>query len=70
MKNYVEDNVTETSNMTLKYAMKMLSNASESTIFLFLGMCTINDSHDWNTFFVFFTIVFCLIFRSLGKSFV
>ncbi|RWS13221.1 sodium/hydrogen exchanger 3-like protein [Dinothrombium tinctorium] len=66
MKNYVEENVTQTSQTTLKYAMKMLANSSESIIFLFLGVCTVNDDHDWNTMFVVLTIVFCLIFRSLG----
>lgn len=68
MKNYVIENVSQTSQTTLKYAMKMLANASESVIFLFLGFCTVGDTHDWNTMFVLTTIAFCLIFRSLGKS--
>lgn len=67
MKNYVIENVSQTSQTTLKYAMKMLANASESVIFLFLGFCTVGDTHDWNTMFVVCTIFFCLIFRSLGK---
>lgn len=68
MKNYVEENITETSQTTLKYAMKMLANSSESVIFLFLGVCTVTDTHDWNTMFVILTIVFALIFRALGKT--
>lgn len=66
MKNYVEENITETSQTTLKYAMKMLANSSESVIFLFLGVCTVTDTHDWNTMFVILTIVFALVFRALG----
>lgn len=66
MKNYVEENITETSQTTLKYAMKMLANSSESVIFLFLGVCTVTDTHDWNTLFVVLTIAFALIFRALG----
>ena len=68
MKNYVEENITETSATTLKYAMKMLANSSESVIFLFLGVCTVTDNHDWNTLFVVLTIVFALVFRTLGLS--
>lgn len=67
MKNYVEENITEKSHTTLKYAMKMLANSSESIIFLFLGVCTVNDGHDWNTLFVVLTIIFCLVFRALGE---
>lgn len=70
MKNYVEENITETSATTLKYAMKMLANSSESVIFLFLGVCTVTDNHDWNTLFVILTIFFALIFRALGKRLV
>ncbi|KAI1306501.1 Sodium/hydrogen exchanger 3 [Halotydeus destructor] len=66
MKNYVEENITQTSQTTLKYAMKMLANSSESVIFLFLGVCTVTDTHDWNTWFVILTIVFALAFRTLG----
>lgn len=67
MKNYVEENITQTSQTTLKYAMKMLANSSESVIFLFLGVCTVTDTHDWNTWFVILTIVFALVFRALGE---
>lgn len=67
MKNYVEENITQTSQTTLKYAMKMLANSSESVIFLFLGVCTVTDTHDWNTMFVILTIVFALVFRALGN---
>lgn len=42
MKNYVEENITQTSQTTLKYAMKMLANSSEAIIFVFLGVCTVN----------------------------
>ncbi|XP_015784573.1 sodium/hydrogen exchanger 3-like isoform X1 [Tetranychus urticae] len=66
MKNYVTENVSQTSQTTLKYAMKMLANASESVIFLFLGVCTVTDSHNWNTAFVLSTIGACLVFRALG----
>lgn len=67
MKNYVEENITQKSHTTLKYAMKMLANSSEAIIFVFLGVCTVNDSHDWNTPFVVLTILFCIVYRAIGK---
>ncbi|XP_075224008.1 na[+]/H[+] hydrogen exchanger 2 isoform X2 [Lycorma delicatula] len=66
MKNYVEANISHKSHTTVKYAMKMLSSSSETIIFMFLGVATVNDSHDWNTWFVILTIAFCSFFRALG----
>jgi len=66
MKNYVERNVSSKSQTTIKYAMKMLSSSSETIIFMFLGVATIHDAHDWNWWFVILTIFFCTTFRCLG----
>ena len=66
MKNYVERNISSKSQTTLKYAMKMLSGSSETIIFMFLGVATIHDNHDWNTWFVVLTILFCTVFRVIG----
>ena len=67
MKNYVERNISSKSQTTLKYAMKMLSGSSETIIFMFLGVATIHDKHDWNWPFVVLTITFCTVFRIIGK---
>ena len=66
MKNYVERNISSKSQTTLKYAMKMLSGSSETIIFMFLGVATIHDKHDWNWNFVILTITFCTVFRVLS----
>ncbi|XP_022246192.1 sodium/hydrogen exchanger 3-like isoform X2 [Limulus polyphemus] len=66
MKNYVEENISYKSHITLKYTMKMLANTSETIIFLFLGASTVNENHDWNTWFVIMTILFCSVYRSIG----
>ncbi|KAF6203001.1 hypothetical protein GE061_003413 [Apolygus lucorum] len=66
MKNYVEANVSHKSHTTIKYAMKMLSSSSETIIFMFLGVATVSDVHDWNTWFVVLTIFFCSVYRALG----
>ncbi|XP_076336569.1 putative Na(+)/H(+) antiporter nhx-9 isoform X2 [Tachypleus tridentatus] len=66
MKTYVEENISYKSHITLKYAMKMLANTSETIIFMFLGVSTVTDQHEWNTWFVVMTILFCSIYRSIG----
>ena len=60
MKNYTEQNISQKSSTTIKYAMKMLASSSETVIFLFLGVATIHGTvHDFNGWFIFFTILFC-----------
>ncbi|XP_076170798.1 na[+]/H[+] hydrogen exchanger 2 isoform X2 [Ptiloglossa arizonensis] len=66
MKNYVEANISHKSHTTVKYTMKMLSSGSETIIFMFLGVATVNNTHNWNTWFVLMTIVFCSVYRILG----
>ena len=67
MKNYVERNISSKSQTTLKYAMKMLSGSSETIIFMFLGVATIHDDHEWNWAFICLTILFCTVFRVIGN---
>ncbi|XP_076246587.1 na[+]/H[+] hydrogen exchanger 2 isoform X2 [Calliopsis andreniformis] len=66
MKNYVEANISHKSHTTVKYTMKMLSSSSETIIFMFLGVATVNNTHNWNTWFVVMTIVFCSVYRIVG----
>ena len=67
MKNYVVSNVSAKSHTTIKYTMKMLSSSSETVIFMLLGVATVHNHHDWNTYFVLFTLLFCSLFRALGE---
>ncbi|XP_017881966.1 sodium/hydrogen exchanger 3 isoform X2 [Ceratina calcarata] len=69
MKNYVEANISHKSHTTVKYTMKMLSSSSETIIFMFLGVATVNNRHNWNTWFVVMTIVFCSVYRIVGVIF-
>ncbi|KDR14983.1 Sodium/hydrogen exchanger 3, partial [Zootermopsis nevadensis] len=66
MKNYVEANISHKSHTTVKYAMKMLSSSSETIIFMFLGVATINNTHEWNLWFIVLTITFCSVYRTIG----
>ncbi|EZA56981.1 hypothetical protein DMN91_011565 [Ooceraea biroi] len=66
MKNYVEANISHKSHTTIKYTMKMLSSSSETIIFMFLGVATVNNKHNWNTWFIVMTILFCSVYRTVG----
>ncbi|XP_006027051.1 sodium/hydrogen exchanger 2-like [Alligator sinensis] len=66
MKRYVEANISLKSHTTVKYFMKMWSSVSDTLIFIFLGVSTIGDNHEWNWAYICFTIVFCLLWRALG----
>ncbi|XP_048454013.1 sodium/hydrogen exchanger 2 isoform X1 [Rhincodon typus] len=66
MKYYVEENISMKSSTTIKYFMKMWSSVSETLIFIFLGVSTITNTHEWNWAFVCFTLLFCLFWRALG----
>uniref|UniRef100_A0A8B9FSV1 Sodium/hydrogen exchanger n=1 Tax=Amazona collaria TaxID=241587 RepID=A0A8B9FSV1_9PSIT len=66
MKKYVEENVSQNSYTTIKYFMKMLSSVSETLIFVFMGVSTVGKNHEWNCAFICFTLLFCLIWRTLS----
>ena len=66
MKNYVAENVSPKSLTTVKCSLKMFSQTSEAVIFMFLGINTVNDEHEWNTAFILLTIFFCSVYRAIG----
>ena len=66
MKNYVEQNICDSSSTTIRSAAHMLANCAEMMIFLFLGVYTFNTEHEWNWWFVGCTIGCCLVFRVIG----
>ncbi|XP_078268732.1 sodium/hydrogen exchanger 2-like [Rhinoraja longicauda] len=69
MKRYVEANISQKSHTTIKYFMKMWSSVSETLIFIFLGVSTIGDRHEWSWPYVCFTTLFCLVWRAVGVIF-
>lgn len=68
MKRYVEANISLKSHTTVKYFMKMWSSVSDTLIFIFLGVSTIGENHEWNWPYICFTVIFCLIWRALGRG--
>ncbi|KAF7655942.1 hypothetical protein LDENG_00048130 [Lucifuga dentata] len=66
MRPYVEANISHKSHTTIKYFLKMWSSVSETLIFIFLGVATVDGPHSWNWTFVTVTVILCLIARVIG----
>ena len=67
LRHYIEHNVSKSTATTIKYFMKMLANIAETVIFMFLGLSTIVDTLNWNWGFIMFALLFCIIYRVVGK---
>ncbi|XP_034553592.1 sodium/hydrogen exchanger 1 isoform X2 [Notolabrus celidotus] len=66
MRPYVEANISHKSHTTIKYFLKMWSSVSETLIFIFLGVATVDGPHDWDWLFVTVTVILCLVARIIG----
>ncbi|XP_061918290.1 sodium/hydrogen exchanger 1 isoform X1 [Entelurus aequoreus] len=66
MRPYVEANISHKSHTTIKYFLKMWSSVSETLIFIFLGVATVDGKHNWNWTFVTVTVILCLVARVIG----
>ncbi|XP_015227365.1 PREDICTED: Na(+)/H(+) exchanger beta-like isoform X1 [Cyprinodon variegatus] len=66
MRPYVEANISHKSHTTIKYFLKMWSSVSETLIFIFLGVATVEGPHEWNWVFVTATVILCLVSRVIG----
>ncbi|XP_005811860.1 sodium/hydrogen exchanger 3-like isoform X1 [Xiphophorus maculatus] len=64
---YMNSNMNENSIQTVRYAMKVFANGSETMIFVFLGISAIDKAiWVWNTGFILLTLLFILIYRFIG----
>ncbi|XP_028256325.1 sodium/hydrogen exchanger 3-like isoform X2 [Parambassis ranga] len=67
---YINANMDEDSVKTVKYAMKVFANGSETMIFVFLGISAIDKTiWVWNTGFILLTLFFILVYRFIGVFF-
>ncbi|KAM7384622.1 hypothetical protein PAMA_011804 [Pampus argenteus] len=67
---YINANMDERSVTTVRYAMKVLANGSETIIFVFLGISAIDKTiWVWNTGFILLTLLFIFVYRIIGVFF-
>ncbi|XP_057210922.1 sodium/hydrogen exchanger 3.1 [Triplophysa rosa] len=67
---YINANMVEKSVTTVRHAMKLLANGSETIIFVFLGITAIDKAiWVWNTGFIILTLIFVFIYRIIGVFF-
>ncbi|KAL3846804.1 hypothetical protein ACJMK2_017760 [Sinanodonta woodiana] len=62
---YAFCNVSNKSRLAIKYFIKVVSNAMEILIFLFMGLTLLRLNHDWKTGFTLWTIFLCISMRFL-----
>ncbi|CAK9303956.1 unnamed protein product [Gordionus sp. m RMFG-2023] len=63
---YASHNLSMHSNNCVANLLAMLSSVCESMIFLWMGISIFGDYHLWNSYFIFFSLLFCFIFRASG----
>ncbi|XP_015273203.1 PREDICTED: sodium/hydrogen exchanger 3 [Gekko japonicus] len=64
---YVKANISEQSTTTVRYTMKMLASATETIVFMFLGISAVDPKiWTWNTAFILLTLVFISVYRVIG----
>ncbi|KAM4539525.1 sodium/hydrogen exchanger 3-like [Odontesthes bonariensis] len=67
---YINANMDENSVNTVRYAMKVFANGSETIIFVFLGISAIDKTiWVWNTGFILLTLFFIFVYRFIGVFF-
>lgn len=66
---YINANMDQNSVNTVRHAMKVFANGSETIIFVFLGISAIDRTiWVWNTGFILLTLLFIFVYRFIGKS--
>ncbi|CAD5214699.1 unnamed protein product [Bursaphelenchus xylophilus] len=66
MKDYVKGNISVEAAASVKYFVKMLAQASETVVFMFLGLSAVGSPFYFDFYFVLITLVACAVYRALG----
>ncbi|CAD5207573.1 unnamed protein product [Bursaphelenchus okinawaensis] len=66
MKQYVKCNITHDASASVKYFVKLMSQASETVVFMFLGLSAISSQTRFDWGFIIVTLAGCLIYRIIG----
>ncbi|RWS11475.1 Na(+)/H(+) exchanger protein 7-like protein [Dinothrombium tinctorium] len=66
---YARHNVSRKTFTTVFNIVKTLSSIADVIIFIFLGVVLIRENHVWDTLFVLFTTIFCVVYRFIAVFF-
>jgi len=61
-----EARISVKSQTTVKCIVKLTSSVAETIIFMYLGIAAVSSARHWNTAFVMLTLIFCLVYRTIG----
>jgi len=63
-----EAHISVKSQTTIKCIVKLAASVTETIIFMYFGIAAVSSARHWNTAFVLLTLVFCLLYRTIGTS--
>lgn len=68
MKDYVKENISFKSKITVGKMARVLAAAAETTIFFFLGLACVNSVNTlkFDPGFIILTVLFCTVYRAIG----
>ncbi|CAD5210912.1 unnamed protein product [Bursaphelenchus okinawaensis] len=66
MKEYVKGNISVEAAASVKHFVKMLSQACETVVFMFLGLSAVASKFSFDFYFVVITLLACIVYRALG----
>jgi len=61
-----EARISVKSQTTIKCTIKLSASVTETIIFMYLGIAAVSSARHWNTAFVVLTLLFCLLYRTIG----
>ncbi|KAH3834056.1 Na(+)/H(+) exchanger protein 7-like [Dreissena polymorpha] len=60
---YSFHNVTKKSKKAIQFISKVMANLCEIIIFMFIGLVTVDQDHDWQTGFILWATFLCVVYR-------
>jgi len=64
-----EAHISVKSQTTIKCIIKLSASVTETIIFMYLGIAAVSSARHWNTTFVVLTLLFCLLYRTIGAHY-
>jgi len=63
-----EAHISVKSQTTINSIVKLSASVAETIIFMYLGIAAVSSARHWNTVFVVFALLFCLLYRTISTT--